>query len=477
MKISTIAIGILAAGLIRGVAGAAETTYGAGAQALPLRQEGGTARAMGMGSAVVAVEQGSASLLWNPAGLGRMDCKEVGIHHNSGLGDTVQEIIVVGSPLGEVKGDCKGGSLGGIAASLGYVNYGNFEGTTLNGAPGGSYSAGDLSLSLGYGKEILPSLSAGVVMKGNRSSFGDSSYMNYAADVGLLWAVHPKLDLGVTYTNLALGPGLSGASVAAGVRLGAGWKANNHWLLAASGELQDGGAVNRFQLGTEYLIGDVKEIANVLALRGGYALDFPDAQLGMLNGLSLGIGYTLTKSISVDYAFLPAGDLGASHRLSATFKFGCPTLAAAVKPAPVKPAPVKIAPVVVKATATVVAAPAYSMVTLEDAHFDFNSAKLKPEGMKALDANIAVMKANPKLKVRVAGYTSKSGTAEYNQKLSERRADAVRTYLLSQGIDKKRISTIGYGETRPNTHEKRAEGIDSKAAHSNMRVLFEMYVD
>ena len=475
MKNLTIAIGVLATGLLGGVAKAAETTYSAGARALPLRQEGGTARAMGMGSAVVAVEQGSASLLWNPAGLGVMRCKEVGLHHNSGLGDTVQEILVVGSPLGEVEDGCKGGSMGGIAASLGYVNYGNFEGTNAIGNPNGTYSAGDLALSLGYGKELIPSLSAGLVLKGNRSSFAGGNYMNYATDVGLLWTVVPKLDLGVTYTNLALGPGLSGSAVASGLRLGASVKPDKHWLLAASGELQDGGAVNRAQFGGEYLIGNVDEVANVLALRGGYALSFPDAELGLLNGVSMGLGYTLSKTISVDYAFLPIGDLGSSHRLSATFKFGCPSKAARVVAAAPAPAPVKPAPVV--AAAPVVVPVVYRRVSLEDSHFDFDSSKLKPEGMKALDENIATMKANPKLNIRVAGYTSMSGTAEYNQKLSDRRAAAVRKYLVSQGIAERRIATIGYGETRPKSHEKHVDNIDSKAAQSNMRVLFEMRVD
>jgi len=64
------------------------------------------------------------------------------------------------------------------------------------------------------------------------------------------------------------------------------------------------------------------------------------------------------------------------------------------------------------------------------------------------------------------------GTEEYNQKLSERRAVAVEEFLVEEGIAPGRISTIGYGEMQPKTHESQPGRINSAAAKSNMRVLF-----
>jgi hypothetical protein len=336
MKISTIGLGILTAALLCGRASAAET-YGAGADALPLQQSGGTARAMGMGSAVVGVNQGSASLLWNPAGLGNMSAKEVSLHHNSGLGGTIQEIGVVGTPLGAVEGEGKGGAFGGIAASLGYVNYGSFAGADEVGRAEGYYRAGDYSASLGWGKELLPGVAAGVAVKGNRSSFGGSAYNTYSGDIGVLWNATPSLNLGAGYNNLNFGGGTGGNAMAGGWRVGAGWNANKRWLLAASTELQDN-AMSRLQLGTEFLVGNIDEMSNVLALRGGYQVSFPSRQLGALAGLSMGIGYSVTRSITVDYALLPGGDLGTSHRLSLTLKFNSPGKATKVAAAPA-PAP------------------------------------------------------------------------------------------------------------------------------------------
>lgn len=116
-------------------------------------------------------------------------------------------------------------------------------------------------------------------------------------------------------------------------------------------------------------------------------------------------------------------------------------------------------------------------VMLEDTQFAFDSAALTPAGKAELDKNIKIMNDNPKLKVRIAGYSSASGTAEYNQALSERRADSVVSYIVTEGgIDPARLDSIGYGETRPSTYEKIPSDVDSNAAKSNMRVLFEVMV-
>ena len=84
------------------------------------------------------------------------------------------------------------------------------------------------------------------------------------------------------------------------------------------------------------------------------------------------------------------------------------------------------------------------------------------------------MKENHELKVRLAGHTSASGTKEYNQRLSERRANAVRKYLIAGGISPHRITVIGYGETKPAIYEITPQNIRSKAAMTNMRVVFEI---
>jgi outer membrane protein OmpA-like peptidoglycan-associated protein len=116
------------------------------------------------------------------------------------------------------------------------------------------------------------------------------------------------------------------------------------------------------------------------------------------------------------------------------------------------------------------------VVVFGDTHFDYNKATLSESAKTMLDKDVQGLKENPLMKVRMAGYTSADGTEEDNQQLSERRANTVRDYLIEKGIAPERITVIGYGRTRPAVYEVTPGDIDSKEAHANMRVLFEVVV-
>jgi OOP family OmpA-OmpF porin len=98
------------------------------------------------------------------------------------------------------------------------------------------------------------------------------------------------------------------------------------------------------------------------------------------------------------------------------------------------------------------------IATIGGAQFDFNKAAIKPAGRDVLDKAVKTLKDNPDLRVVVEGHTDSIGSEAYNQKLSERRAEAVRAYLVSQGIAASRISTRGYGKTRPVASNKTEAG-------------------
>ncbi len=116
-----------------------------------------------------------------------------------------------------------------------------------------------------------------------------------------------------------------------------------------------------------------------------------------------------------------------------------------------------------------------TLVTLQNSHFDYNSTAISENGRTILNNNIMGMKNNPKLKLLVSGYTSASGTPEYNQDLSERRAESVKAYLVTLGgIDAGRITTVGYGESHPAQHEVNPSDRLSPAALANMRVVVEI---
>jgi OOP family OmpA-OmpF porin len=135
----------------------------------------------------------------------------------------------------------------------------------------------------------------------------------------------------------------------------------------------------------------------------------------------------------------------------------------------IKPAP-KAAPVAPPAPAPVVAPPAPKPVVVPpkptsekvtfaaDAFFDFDKSVLKPEG-KAVLADLYGKTKALNLEVIIAvGHTDSIGTEEYNQKLSVRRSEAVKAYLVSLGAEKNRVYTEGKGKKAPVADNKTAEG-------------------
>ena len=98
------------------------------------------------------------------------------------------------------------------------------------------------------------------------------------------------------------------------------------------------------------------------------------------------------------------------------------------------------------------------IATIEGTQFDFNKATIKPAGRDVLDKAVKTLKDNPEVRVVVEGHTDSIGSDAYNQKLSERRARAVEDYLVSQGIAPSRLTTRGYGKSRPVASNKTEAG-------------------
>ena len=86
---------------------------------------------------------------------------------------------------------------------------------------------------------------------------------------------------------------------------------------------------------------------------------------------------------------------------------------------------------------------------LENVLFDFDKAVIKPEAYHLLDEVVAIMKKNPGMNVELQGHTCNIGTAEYNMGLSLRRANAVADYLEKNGISRDRLTTKGFGFSKP----------------------------
>ena len=128
-----------------------------------------------------------------------------------------------------------------------------------------------------------------------------------------------------------------------------------------------------------------------------------------------------------------------NSRVSATTASHAPAPAA---PAPAAPAPPKV----------------IDKMTLK-VNFDFDKYSIRKADEAEMNKAVEFVKKYPNSKVKIEGHTDSIGTEKYNQKLSERRAEAVQNYLIQKGAVKKtNISTVGYGESKPIAENKTAKG-------------------
>jgi len=109
-------------------------------------------------------------------------------------------------------------------------------------------------------------------------------------------------------------------------------------------------------------------------------------------------------------------------------------------------------------TVTVVQAGKVITLVLKNVNFDFDKSVLTPTAKAIMDENVMSLKNNPTIKIDIQGHTDWIGTEEYNNNLSQRRADAVKAYLVKNGIDEIRITTSAWGESKPIDTNETEEG-------------------
>lgn len=92
---------------------------------------------------------------------------------------------------------------------------------------------------------------------------------------------------------------------------------------------------------------------------------------------------------------------------------------------------------------------------VENIFYDFDKASLRPESKSALDEIAVMLEDNPNVSIEMSAHTDRKGSDEYNINLSQRRAKSVVDYLLEKGINPSRLTSVGYGKSRPKTVTKR----------------------
>jgi len=302
MKITAL---LLSAALIAGSASSASAAAAGGESFDFLLMDGG-ARASSLGGAYTSLASNSAALFYNPAGLGLVKAHEISLMHNKYVEGLSQQQAAFASKSG-------------FGASLNYLDFGGIERTTLSRPDGtlGTFGLSDLALGAGYGRAFFEeSLSLGLGGKYLRESVDGLSVSGYALDVGGMAAVQsiPGLSFGLAALNM--GPEVRFSAqkekLPLTVRGGASYR-------FAAGGTQNTFALDLFKVRSDKVragAGVESVLGQRLALRAGYC-GGNDAGLGIVGGAGF-----LWQAMSVDYAFVPFGDLGFAHRLSLTFRWG-----------------------------------------------------------------------------------------------------------------------------------------------------------
>ena len=101
--------------------------------------------------------------------------------------------------------------------------------------------------------------------------------------------------------------------------------------------------------------------------------------------------------------------------------------------------------------------PVVKTYAFDDVYFDFDRYSLRPDADRVLDEAVTALRQDPTLRVEIDGHTCNIGTAEYNLALGERRATAVKNYLISRGVSADRLTTVSFGEEAPKYDNSREE--------------------
>jgi outer membrane protein OmpA-like peptidoglycan-associated protein len=220
-------------------------------------------------------------------------------------------------------------------------------------------------------------------------------------------------------------------------------------------------SVFSFSLGPRLSLLD-ENVEAYFSAQGGYYTDITGPLNGEDGGWNIagGLNYSLTKATALglfarrdqssiraergsgkDLTFITTG-FGLQHR----FLPAPPKVAEAPPPPPPPPPP---------------PAPVKKKIVLRGVNFDFDKSNIRADARPILDEAVATLKEERAIKISVDGHTDSRGTDDYNQGLSERRANSVADHLSGGGIDRARMTVGGFGESQPvasnDTDEGRAQ--------------------
>lgn len=266
------------------------------------------AKSAGMGNAVTSVNNGTDAIYWNPANLSYIDKKELSFSHTIWFEDVNYEWLAFALPTTEY---------GVFGFGLQYVSYGSIDKVDNTNISDGSFSPLDMALYLSYANSY-DRLNFGLNLKYIYSKIEESASA-IALDLGATYKFdNNKTSIGAALTNLGTSMKFNKESEDLPMlfKIGASHYLLDEWLVSLDLNFPKDNEIY-FNFGTQYSI----EIAENLdfAFRAGY--EGRNKDIPGFNWINLGFGLEYLD-YKFDYAFVPYGDIGMTHRFSFGIKFG-----------------------------------------------------------------------------------------------------------------------------------------------------------
>lgn len=277
---------------------------GVGTTALPFLKIGVGAKPVALGESYVAVADDSNAVYWNPAGLGFQTIAQVNFSHLSSWQDTNYEFLSMAMPVWKK---------GNIGFSLAYFSHGTIAGWDEYGNSTKEFSAGDILAGISVGQKLSNKFGIGTTLKLINSWISDYSAAALACDVGSLWKLSNSFSAGLNVQNIGFNKlrfNNEGDSLPLNFKIGIAYKHGDSLLFPVDLNIPANSPVN-FGIGGEYTIKSSFDFS----LRTGYKTSSLLRTDWFTAGI--GIGYS---SYNLDYVFIPAGELGFTHRVSLSIK-------------------------------------------------------------------------------------------------------------------------------------------------------------
>ena len=282
---------------------------GAGTTACNFLKMGVGARAVGMGEAYTAVGEDADAMAWNPAGLGLLKGGSLKAMHNQWFEGIGMEYVGFAHNVSGV---------GTFGMSGRYLWMGEMDVTSADDPEGrgNKFTAYDVAGTISYGRKIRD-ISGGMNIKIIQEKIDDVSGIAYAVDLGGIYEMSDSLRVGTSLSNVGNKMKLikEGYPLPVEWRVGVGYNPLAKKSLLLASDIKVG-----IDSGISGHIGAEVRIKDLIAVRAGYKTD-TIGDLDYLSGLSAGIGFD-GGEWQLEYAWVPYGDLGNTHRVSLGMKFG-----------------------------------------------------------------------------------------------------------------------------------------------------------